>query len=215
MHVLIIDDHPLFRQGVCSILQQMDSGCVCIEAENWRAGKEMLKSGNAPDLVLLDIKLPDINGIDALKLLRTSHPILPVVMLSASDDPAIMRSALDVGALGFLPKSSTNEVIVKAIQLVLAGGIYVPPEALSPAGNNEASATVNKYEGDFSITRRQAEVMDLIIQGQPNKIIADKLGLSENTVRGHVSAIFKILGVTNRTEAAYAIAKAANKNGND
>jgi len=215
MHVLIIDDHPLFRQGVCSILQQMDHECVCAEAENWQAGKEMLKSGNAPDLVLLDIKLPDINGIDALKLLRTSHPILPVVMLSASDDPAIMRSALDVGALGFLPKSSTNEVIVKAIQLVLAGGIYVPPEALSPAGNNEASATVNKYEGDFSITRRQAEVMDLIIQGQPNKIIADKLGLSENTVRGHVSAIFKILGVTNRTEAAYAIAKAANKNGND
>ncbi len=208
MNVLIIDDHPLFRQGVCSILQQIDGGCICAEAESWQVGKEKLKSGQSPDLILLDIKLPDINGIDALKLLRTSYPILPVVILSASDDPSIMRNTLDLGALGFLPKSSSNEVIIKAIQLVLAGGIYVPPEALNPDNNNATPEKANSYQGDLAITHRQAEVMDLVAQGLPNKVIAHQLGLSENTVRGHLSAIFKVLGVTNRTEATYAIAKA-------
>ncbi|MCK5445734.1 MAG: response regulator transcription factor, partial [Rhodospirillaceae bacterium] len=142
----------------------------------------------------------------------TNHPILPVVILSASDDPAIMRTALDLGALGFLPKSSTNEVIIKAIQLVMAGGIYVPPEALSRESGNAKKPEENSYAKDFSISRRQAEVMDLVAQGHPNKIIARRLGVSENIVRGHVSAILKILGVTNRTEATYVITKAQKTN---
>lgn len=210
MRVLIIDDHPLFRQGICACLQQIDIECQFDEAETWHLAEPILQSSERPDLVLLDLKLPDINGVDALQILRNSYPILPVVILSASDDPAIMRKTLDMGAHGFLPKSSSNEVIIKAIQLVLAGGIYVPPEALSTV-RPIAAGRADPPDGNFSITARQAEVMHLVAQGQPNKVIAHLLGLSENTVRGHVSALLKILGVSNRTEAAYAILNAQKK----
>ena len=206
IRVLIIDDHPLFRQGISAVLQQLEGDCVFDEAETWEAAGRILETGVAPDLVLLDLKLPDIDGVDALRLLRKSHPIVPVVILSANDNPATMRNVLDMGALGFLPKSASNEVMVQALQLVMAGGIYVPPEALNPAAPKQQA--VNMDMGELVITQRQTEVLDLMVQGHPNKIIAERLGLSENTVRGHVSALFKILGVTNRTEAAYAAAKA-------
>jgi len=196
--ILLVDDHALFREGVKPLLARLHPSARVMEAAN---GAEVLHAARAQqdfDLVLLDLAMPGVDGFAGLAAFRAHAPSTPVVVLSASEDAADVRAALDGGASGFIPKSSTSEVILGALRLVLAGGVYVPPTLLG--GHNAVAA---KADID-ALTPRQRDVLALLAQGLSNKKIGDTLGLSEATVKQHVSAILKTLNVANRMQAAIA-----------
>ena len=201
MKILIADDHALFREGMRHVLAQLQREVVVIEAGNYA---EVLNQATAHDdigLVLLDLNMPDKDGFAALDNLSQQYPALPIVVLSASENRADMQRALDRGAMGFIQKSATAPVMLSALRLVLSGGIYVPP-ALVRGDDATSERTAG---GDLGLTPRQLDVLARVIEGEPNKVIAAELGLSEATVKAHVSATFKALGVTNRTQAVRAV----------
>jgi len=196
--ILLADDHALFREGVKQLLARLHPHVLVIEAAN---GAEVLHAARAQqdfDLVLLDLAMPGVDGFTGLAAFRTHAPSTPVVVLSASEDAADVRAALDGGASGFISKSSSSEVILGALRLVLAGGVYVPPTLLG--GHNAVAA---KADID-ALTPRQRDVLALLAQGLSNKKIGDTLGLSEATVKQHVSAVLKTLNVANRMQAVIA-----------
>jgi DNA-binding NarL/FixJ family response regulator len=196
--ILLADDHALFREGVKQLLARLHPHVLVIETAN---GAEVLHAARAQqdfDLVLLDLAMPGVDGFTGLAAFRTHAPSTPVVVLSASEDAADVRAALDGGASGFISKSSSSEVILGALRLVLAGGVYVPPTLLG--GHNAVAA---KADID-ALTPRQRDVLALLAQGLSNKTIGGTLGLSEATVKQHVSAILKTLNVANRMQAVIA-----------
>ena len=198
MKILLADDHALFREGVKQLLERLHPHALVMEASN---GAEVLHAAGAQqdfDLVLLDLAMPGVDGFAGLAAFRAHAPSTPVVVLSASEDAADVRAALDGGASGFIPKSSTSEVILGALRLVLAGGVYVPPTLLG--GHNAVAA---KADID-ALTPRQREVLALLAQGLSNRKVGETLGLSEATVKQHVSAVLKTLKVTNRMQAVIA-----------
>jgi DNA-binding NarL/FixJ family response regulator len=209
--ILLVDDHALFREGMKLLLNSLDSNLDLEEASECAEGLDLARSHDF-DLVLLDLKLPGLNGLDALDALRDAAPGVPIVVLSGEDDPSIVRTAIERGAMGFIPKSSTPEVLIQALRLVLAHGVYLPPLALGAprAALSAGAATPGNGAGDAAlpgITQRQMEVLRCVIRGKPNKIIARELNISEGTVKLHLSAVLRALGVHNRTEAVYAAAK--------
>jgi DNA-binding NarL/FixJ family response regulator len=195
VRLLIVDDHGLFREGLKFLLRDLDR-----ELESDEVGTCALALQSAArcqyDLVLLDLKLPGQSGLDALAALREANPTVPVVVLSGEDDPRTIRGAIERGAMGFIPKSSSRELLIQALRLVLANGVYLPPIALD--------AVDARIPG---LTPRQTDVLRFVIQGLPNKLIARELGISDWTVKQHVSAVLRCLGAENRTEAVYAAAK--------
>ena len=211
MKILLIDDHPLLRGGMRYLLRSLDADLEMDEANNAAQALELV-AARSYDLVLLDLKMPGLNGMAALAALRAAVPETPLAVLSAEDDPGVVRAAIEGGAMGFIPKSSTPEVLVQALRLVLAQGVYLPPAVLeaarsasSPATSSvEAGAAGNVLSG---LTPRQMEVLRCVIKGKPNKAIARELQVSEGTVKAHLSAVFQALGAHNRTEAVYAAAK--------
>ncbi len=211
MKILLVDDHALFREGMKLLLNSLDSSLELEEASECAEGLDLARA-RPFDLVLLDLKLPGLNGLDALDALREASPGVPIVVLSGEDDPSIVRTAIERGAMGFIPKSSTPEVLIQALRLVLAHGVYLPPLALGgPRATLSAGATTpGNGSGEAAlpgITQRQMEVLRCVIRGKPNKIIARELNISEGTVKLHLSAVLRALGVHNRTEAVYAAAK--------
>ncbi len=204
MKILVIDDHPLIREALRHVLRALDHGVELLDAANLAEALGAL--GTAPDvtLMLLDLALPGTARFEALRELREQHPAIPVVVLSASDEAETVREALDLGAMGFIPKTSSNEVLVSALRLVLSGGVYLPPQLLRA----DALAPNEPRNGrDIGLTQRQMQVLALMIQGKPNKLICRQLQLAEGTVKIHVTAILKALGVTNRTQAVIAVGK--------
>ena len=205
MKILVVDDHPLIREAMQHVLSDLAEGVSLLGAGDVMSALEVLDAQPEIDLVLLDLSLPGPSGLDAIDLLRDRHPGTPVVVLSASDDQATVVSALDHGAMGFIPKCSANQLILNALRLVLAGGVYVPPQAVN--GNN-GSAPPRRLQAtsitELGLTERQAEVLSLMIQGKPNKVICRELNLAEGTVKIHVTAILKALNVSNRTQAVIA-----------
>lgn len=189
--VLLIDDHTLFRAGLQLIVQAHPEVGPILEAGSVLAARE--HAGQAVDVILLDIELPGLNGLDGLKLLRESFPQARVVVVSASATPAAAGEAAARGADGFLPKSSSANDILQAITRVLRGETSFPDQ-VTPAASGTGS----------TLTVRQLEVLALLCKGKPNKVIARELALSENTVRVHVSAIFAHFGVNSRSEALVA-----------
>ena len=160
--------------------------------------------------MLLDLKMPGLNGLDALAALREAAPGMPLVVLSGESDPGVVRAAIEGGAMGFIPKSSTPEVLIQALRLVLAHGVYLPPLVLDAAYAALSSAPVSPRTATTvlpGLTPRQMEVLRCVIRGEPNKVIARELDLSEGTVKAHLSAVFQALGAHSRTEAVYAAAK--------
>jgi DNA-binding NarL/FixJ family response regulator len=165
------------------------------------------------DLILLDLNLPDRDGFSALTELGERYPAVSVVVLSAQQDRGSVVRALDLGVLGFIPKSGRREVMVSALQLVFAGGIYIPPEILArdetspqqPAEKQPAGTRPSVSPADLGLTERQVDVLSLMMQGKPNKAICRVLNLAEPTVKNHVTAILKTLKVSNRTEAVIAV----------
>lgn len=194
MKILITDDHALFREGMRHVLTQLGDDVTLIEAGDCAQALTLVETHPDITLVLLDLHMPGRNGFAALETLTHQHSALPIVVLSGSDDRSDMRRALDGGAMGFIPKSATAAVMLSALKLVLAGGVYVPPEMIHAGGDGAAAG----------LTPRQLDVLARVIEGKPNKVIAEELDLTEATVKAHITAVFKALSVTNRTQAARA-----------
>jgi DNA-binding NarL/FixJ family response regulator len=212
MKILLVDDHTLFREGLRLVLSQLEPGCDIYEASNCSAAFDKAREHSDFDVVLLDLNLPDMPGFEALTVLREEHPHMPVVVLSASDDKATVLEALDRGAMGFIPKSSSSQVMMGALRLVLAKGVYIPPAVLQSTGPATAAppraATAKAvHAADLGLTERQMDVLGLIVQGKPNKLICRELGLAEGTVKTHVTAVLRALDVTNRTQAVLAVSR--------
>ncbi len=205
MKILIVDDHSLVREGLKAILSRSDLGAQMVEAGD--AAGMQTELNNHPDmaLLLLDIQLPGISGLDLLPHILTHRPQLPIIILSSDHDPETVTRALNLGASGFLPKISLSQVLVSAIRLVLSGGVYIPPEALQKSVLRQVPipAFVNTsvtYES-LGFTARQMEVFQLLLKGMSNKQICRQIDLAEATVKIHVRAILRTLAVTSRSEA--------------
>jgi DNA-binding NarL/FixJ family response regulator len=210
MRALVIDDHPLIQEAVSNVLRQLDATVDIDVASDCERGLEIAGNGAEPDLVLLDLNLPGLSGIAAVKAWRTGFPGVPVIVLSAATDQQTVLAALGVGAAGFIPKSSSNEVMLGAIRLVQVGGKYLPSEALVRSGTmgfvSRAHRNASTLES-LGLTARQIDVLRLIANGAPNKVICRQLGLAERTVKGHITAVFRALKVSSRTQAAIAATK--------
>lgn len=210
MKVLVVDDHPLICEALRQVLKALDKDIELREAGSGRDALAEAGGSDHLDLILLDLALPDADGFEVLDELREQHPSFPVVVLSASEQAETVMRALDAGAMGFIPKTSSNELLLGALRLVLSGGVYLPAEVLrhapvpSLARNSAAAATSYR---DVGLTERQAQVLALMVQGKPNKIICRELDLAEGTVKIHVTAILKALEVANRTQAVIAVGK--------
>lgn len=200
MKILLADDHALVREGLTHVLHRLDSSTVIIEAEDCDAALHIAAQHPDLDLALLDIAMPGMEGLQGIGRMRERLPSTPIVMLSASEDPQVIRDSLHCGAQGFIPKSSTGTVMLSALRLVFSGGIYLPPFLLRPL-------QIPNSDHRLDLTPRQREVLALIIKGTPNKEIARALNISETTVRTHATAIFKVLHVSNRTQAGHVAAQ--------
>jgi len=210
--ILLVDDHALCREGLRFVLSKLTNDVQILEAGTFRAALIQASNHKDIDLCLLDLALPDTEGFDALTTLHSRFPSIPIVVLSESEAPDDVEFALDAGALGFIPKSQSSELMLSALRLVMSGGIYVPPRLLErnivAAGSRPRLSPVNVSEESRSttpergLTERQLEVLALVAEGKSNKQIADTLNLAEGTVKIHVAAICKALSVSNRTQAA-------------
>jgi DNA-binding NarL/FixJ family response regulator len=206
MRILVVDDHPLMAEALEVAMRALDRATDVETAGNLRAAIARAEQAGF-DLCLLDLGLPDCSGLEALEKMRASLPALPVVVVSGSDDTRSVLRALDLGAMGYIPKTSPRDVLLGAVRLVASGGIYVPVEALRAreAGEPPASAAAaSKTAADLGLSARQWEVLGLLLKGLPNKLIARKLDISENTTKIHVSAVLRALGVSSRTQALLA-----------
>jgi DNA-binding NarL/FixJ family response regulator len=210
MKILVVDDHALIREALHGVLKKLTRDAVVLEASNYTQTMEAIASHPDISLILLDLNLPDRDGFSLLAELRERNPAVSLVVLSAVQDRATVMKVLDLGAMGYIPKSARNEVMLSALQLVFAGGIYVPPEILvrehlshttpMPSGGRTIVSPA-----DLGLTGRQLDVLTLMMQGKNNKSICRMLNLAEPTVKNHVTAILKALKVTNRTEAVIAV----------
>ena len=207
MRILIVDDHALFRQGLRFLLRDLDAQLQIAEAGDCE--QALALAAEAFDVVLLDLHMPGVAGLAALDAVRQGFEASRIVVLSGEEDPRQIRRAIDAGAVGFIPKSSTPEVLLSALRLVLADGIYLPTVALKgvdePASG--ASSAISGERLKDALSERQVDVLRKAVQGKANKVIARELGISEGTVKAHLSAAFRALGVHNRTEAVYAAAR--------
>jgi DNA-binding NarL/FixJ family response regulator len=192
--ILLIDDHAMFRSGLRMVLNESLPDAEIIEAGT--LNDAMQSAANQPDVVLLDIKLPGLNGVEGIALLKRRWPHLPIMMLSSQDEPETVRMALARGATCFVSKADTADKIISMLEKVLLGE-RMEPQDLPGAGGNTPGMLMH-------LTPRQCEVLDLLCQGMSNKLIARQLNLSENTVRGHVQAILGFLQVSSRSEAVFA-----------
>jgi len=219
MRVLVVDDHALIRDALRRVLEQLEREVTVVEAGDCGQAFRVIEAQPDLDLVLLVLNLPGMHGLAALTELRTRYPAVSVVVVSAANDRASVTQALDHGAMGFIPKSSSNEVLASALRLVLSGGIYIPPEILgraepqmepgsvgSPA-SDAGSSPRRLLPSDLGLTERQAQILILLMQGKSNKLICRELDLAESTVKNHVTHVLKTLNVTSRTQAVIAAAR--------
>ncbi|HSW27256.1 MAG TPA: response regulator transcription factor [Burkholderiaceae bacterium] len=208
MKVLVVDDHALIRDALARVLTGLVPDVAVREAATPAAAFEVIDREPDLDLVLLDLALPGMHGLTALQTLRRRHPSVSVVVVSASAERDTVQRALDDGALGFIPKSSSNEVLKNALALVLAGGVYLPPELIGRAAAPvESAAAGRRSPADIGLTERQAQILALMMKGESNKMICRELRLAESTVKNQVTAILKALNVTSRTQAVLAVAR--------
>jgi DNA-binding NarL/FixJ family response regulator len=218
MKVLIVDDHALIRDGLALLLPTLDRNFIPLGAESCKAAFALLE--NEPDIgvVLMDLGLPGMSGTDGISVMRAQYPALPIIALSGTQDRATILACIRSGAMGFIPKAYSGERLFGALQYVLVyKGTFLPAEMLL---DGEASVlapeaepnTAHSIDGSISpkslgLTERQADVLYLVLQGKPNKVIARELHIEDTTVRSHVTAVLRALNVTTRTEAVIAAHK--------
>lgn len=199
LKILVVDDHALVREGLRQVLKGLAEQVEVLEASQCERAFELAALHPDLDLVLLDYQLPGMNGLEALALFGQQHPELPVVMISGSVDPRLVRQVMTLGAVGFIAKASLSNELLSILQSVLAGQIYVPPEFRSLP-----ESAVFSVSADPQLTSRQHEVLDLMLAGHSNKQISVTLGLSEETIKSHVSAVLRAFGVQTRMQAVLA-----------
>jgi len=204
MKLLIIDDHSIVRAGLAALLSEPGVAIEVLQAGGAAEGMRQIDANPDLDAVFLDLNMPDVDGFAALDQIGKQRPELPVILLSSSEDPADVRRALAAGALGYLPKSSSPQTMMSVLRLVLAGEVYVPPLLLKeePVANGKADARPQ------ALTGRQGDVLCLLARGLSNKEIGRELLVSERTVKAHVTAVFKSLGVASRAQAVEAARRA-------
>jgi DNA-binding NarL/FixJ family response regulator len=214
MRVLLIDDHALFREGIRLLLDQVELDCCVLQAGSCTQGIALMEQCADLDLVLLDLGLPDMDGMEALLTLRERFPAVKVVVLSGFEDRALALEAVSRGAMGFIGKSFSSETLLDALRLVFRGGIYLPQALIEKGGTSlpmssphQASAPKTDDRPSCGLTPRQLEVLELVAQGSPNKVIARQLKLSPATVKTHIAACMRALKAKNRTEAAWAFSR--------
>lgn len=206
MKTLLADDHPLMREGVRQVLSQLEPPVEIVDAHDYPSLFAQTAQHADLDLALVDLNMPGFVGMRGIAQFRSRFPEIPLVVLSASESPHDVRSALEAGALGYIPKSAPAPVMLAALRQVLAGDLYVPDclgHAPSVAAETGA-ADLGPLKG-LGLTARQIEVAGLLAQGHANKTIGTLLSMSESTVKVHNTEIFKALGVSNRTEAVIEI----------
>ncbi len=203
--LVIADDHPLFRgalrEAVTGLFERMDIA----EAGTFNEAAELLEHGSDVDLVLLDLTMPGVRGFSGLMYLRAQYPGVPVIVVSANDDPAAIRRCMEFGASGFIPKTLGVDAMRAAISRILGGGVWTPPDVDLSAGSDAETAALMARMA--TLTPQQVRVLMMLSEGLLNKQIAYQLGVSEATVKAHVSAILQKLGVESRTQAVIAAAK--------
>jgi DNA-binding NarL/FixJ family response regulator len=217
MNVLVIDDHPLILHAMRSVVQQLAERVEVVTVTGSQAARDALSAGAEFDLALLDLQLGYDDGFALLEELRTTYPAMPIVVVAASDFRDDVMRAIDLGAMGFVPKRASNETLTEALKVVMSGGIYVPPmtmgEGVPPAAERRvADAAFGHPErtdalAQFKLTPRQTDVLGLLLRGQSNKLIARELDLSVETVKDHVAAVLRALGVNSRTQAVLAVSQ--------
>jgi len=198
MKILVVDDHSLFREGLCYVLNELDEQVSILEASGFEQAMQHVAANPDLDLVLLDLNMPGEDGFTALDRFTKTYPAMPVVILSGSIRHSDIKRALDAGAMGYIPKDTTSTVMLNAVRLILSGGIYTPPDMAQQFGLNQGD------DNAPALTPRQSQVLAKLIQGHSNKVIASQMNLAEATVKMHVTSIMKSLGVSNRTQAAMA-----------
>lgn len=202
--IVIVDDHPLFRKALNQALATSLHAAEIIEAGSLDELTAKLAADSAVDLVLLDLSMPGIQGLSGLLFLRAQYPEIPVVIVSASEDPATIRGAIGFGASGYVPKSQPVEGIRTAVRKVLEGEVWVPPDVDFEGSGEETNELVARLS---TLTPQQVRVLMMLGEGLLNKQIAYRLNVSEATIKAHVSAILQKLGVDSRTQAVIAINK--------
>lgn len=203
--IVIVDDHPLFRGALGQALSGAIENASVGEAGSLDELAKVLQGNGTCDLILLDLSMPGVQGLSGLLYLRAQHPEIPVVIVSASEEPTTIRRAIECGASGYVPKSQPVDRIREAVRTVLDGGIWTPPDIdLGPSSDKETSELVGRLA---TLTPQQVRVLMMLGEGLLNKQIAYRLGVSEATIKAHVSAILQKLGVDSRTQAVIAISK--------
>ena len=232
MKVLLVDDHPLILTALQAVIQGLgDDVTVCGVASADEA-RRALQRDDGFDLALLDLSLGETDGFDVLSEMRSSYPALPVVVVSATERTSDVIRAIDMGAMGFVPKRTSNRDLFEALRMVMSGGVYIPPMMLGlppppPGGDTvpavmrhapeqplaapEPAQKLRSFES-LGLTPRQADVLALLLQGLPNKLIARELSLSVETVKDHVAAVLRALGVNSRTQAVLAVSQMTQAN---
>jgi DNA-binding NarL/FixJ family response regulator len=193
MDVLLVDDHALFRAGLKLLLEVKRPDLRVHEAVGATAAMAWVQDHGAPDLCLLDLELKDHSGMLVLRAIRTMTPHAAIVVISATDDPSAVCACIQAGAMSYIPKSASSEVLAQAIARVLAGEVFLPEGFKAADPDRQAPSPV--------LTPRQRDVLRLLNRGLPSKLIARELGISEYTVKDHIASILRILGVRNRTQA--------------
>lgn len=189
--ILVVDDHPLYREGMVSALRARLPGLEVLGAGSAEEGLTVLEGNPETDLVLIDLRLPGMDGFDALAAYAARFPTVSRVLISGQEDAAIVRRAFDAGASGFIPKSMAVDEVAAAIRRVLDGGVFLPAQGEQPPRSG-------------ALTLRQLEALRLLGAGYTNKEIAKALDITERTAKAHVAAIFEVLGADNRTQAVVA-----------
>lgn len=206
MKILLVDDHALFRDGMRYVLQQLPEEVEILEAGNFSDGLKLAMQHPELDLALLDLNMPGSEGPISIRFFHQRYPHIPVVVVSGEEGRGYMEKVMNYGAMGFISKSSTAAVMLSALNLVLSGGVYIPPQLLRQYGEmagKEADVADRRslYTNEYGLTQRQMEVLTHLAAGLSNKEIAEAIHLAEGTVKIHVAAVYQTLRVGNRMEA--------------
>ncbi|MFO1467567.1 MAG: response regulator transcription factor [Steroidobacteraceae bacterium] len=201
-NILVADDHPLYRDALRTVIPQACENVVLAEACSSDEVLAQVTSDERFDLIVLDLNLPGASGLSCLRQVRERAPLTPVIVVSGVDDPGTMGEVVMAGAAGYVPKSAPRQVLIDAIRLIMAGGTYLPAAAVIALRDQRDGAGASAAGASGKLTSRQRRVLDLLAQGLSNKSIARTLDLSEITVKAHVSALLRKLGVSNRVQAA-------------
>ena len=200
MRVLIVDDHPLYRAGVRALLSGLDPDAQADDVANVTEALQLAQDQPAFDLILLDMNLPGVNRLEALKQIKAAFETSAVVVVSGEEDPALILASIEAGAAGFIPKSTDPTITMQALKLVLAHGTYLPLHLLRHL-EGVSSATHSAGAAAIQLSERQRAVLLQMLQGKSNKIIARALGIAEGTVKAHLWSVYQLLGVNSRAQA--------------